>query len=224
MAAGWVPALLPDSHPSGWQLLPTAVLSFTQLGWFFCLPPCPSSLLSMSSVPLTWEKARAAAVFPDPLPAHKSLHLTRDTCKMLSVAARGQLLHWGGTFPLVLPAWVTRLPVAICLLVPVGTQEGWLKVTGCVLRGSLQPITPQLQNEGNTGWVSYTSAVFSQKVLHTWYFALCWSTAQAGVTDLCSWRDFLSPTSQHWGGYFCKRGEAEYWSYEQHTYMLRWAH
>lgn len=63
-------AVLLDSHPTGWQLVPTAVLSFTELAWFYCLLPCPSFLLSTNLVPLTWEKAHAAAVFPDPLPAH----------------------------------------------------------------------------------------------------------------------------------------------------------
>lgn len=50
------------------------------------------------------------------------------------------------------------------LLMLLANSNDWLKVRGvCFWEDICSPTTPQLENKGNLGWVSYTPEVFSQK-------------------------------------------------------------
>lgn len=201
MAAGWVSSsaglsphwLSAASHSSAF--LYRALLIF--LSAFHS-----SLLLSTNSEPLTWEKAHAAGVFSEPQPAGKSLHRPRDTCKMLCVAQLGSCctkLEHSHLFCRLCTAQVTSLPVAIHASharwqIGRGLTKGQRAV---FLRARLQPITPQQENKGNLGWLSYTSEVFSQKMLHTWYLLevqlrqVPQTSAPEGI--------YVPPASTDWG-------------------------
>lgn len=120
-------------------------------------------------------------------------------------------------------AWVTSPPVAICASHACWqTGGGVTKGQGAVfLRGRLQPITPQLENKGNWLSVLHFRSIFIKNVTHM-VLALTYSSGRCHRSLLL--KEFLISHQPALLGYFCKRGEAEYWSYEPHTYMLRCAH
>lgn len=97
VSARW-PAALPDSTLADCQLVPRQC--FPLLCWFFYLLPKipPSSFCQLSTFN---SFSHAASTFPGSQPANKSLHRTRDTCKMLSLAGRGNCCTKMADYPAV---------------------------------------------------------------------------------------------------------------------------